>query len=219
MSAGWVILWRRRSDGQIQGDYTSLQVIRDAHEEAGKDTSIWEMKIVNAEHLWGAQEELNKLFLDLAVAHDEYIYLALDVCGVTLTEAAERKLDLSYPAVAKVVAGLRAPETEKQKRLLILEKRIHEQRRQLEFQIEALKDRNLALDAMHYVWCSGGCYGGTHQKNHTHPLLPITEELVQEAERNTRRLREWFNANEYRKAREKEEGRGEMQATLPLLTA
>ena len=50
--------------------------------------------------------------------------------------------------------------------------------------------RNLALDALHYVWCSGGCEGGVHRFGE-HP--PLTEEIVRAAVENTRRLVAWFN--------------------------
>ena len=52
------------------------------------------------------------------------------------------------------------------------------------------RERNLALDALHYVWCSGGCEGGIHRFGE-HPAL--TEEIVRAAVANTRRLVLWFN--------------------------
>lgn len=53
---------------------------------------------------------------------------------------------------------------------------------------EALHKKNLALDALGYVWCSGGCDGGVHRNE----SREITEEHVVAAERNTTRMREWF---------------------------
>ncbi len=49
--------------------------------------------------------------------------------------------------------------------------------------------RNLELDALHYVWCDGGCPGGTHRwaKN------DLTAETVRFAVRNTQRLVSWWN--------------------------
>jgi len=59
-----------------------------------------------------------------------------------------------------------------------------------------LEEKNRALDAMHYVWCSGGCKTGTHRWTQQN----ITESVVEEAERNTRRLRAWFESSKLRRA-------------------
>lgn len=69
-----------------------------------------------------------------------------------------------------------------------LKKKIHE----LELQLHR---KNVQLDALHWVWCSGGCTEGMHR------WVPaqLTEEMVIEAEANTRRIREWFNNAEFRK--------------------
>ena len=66
----------------------------------------------------------------------------------------------------------------------------------LDMQLQAER-RNLELDALHYVWCSGGCPGGVHGYTDSRP---VTEKLVQEAERNTRRLREWWECHKWREA-------------------
>lgn len=66
---------------------------------------------------------------------------------------------------------------------------------QLQYKDTALQTRNQELDALHYVWCSGGCPGGIHRYAHE---VPITEELVQLAEKNTRRLRRWHDAANHR---------------------
>ena len=54
-----------------------------------------------------------------------------------------------------------------------------------------LERKNRMLDALNYVWCDGGCQNGTHRwtKNN------ITEEIVNLAEKNTVRLRMWFENN------------------------
>lgn len=59
-----------------------------------------------------------------------------------------------------------------------------------EARIQAEK-RNRELDALHYVWCDGGCEGGMSR----YEKAPgrITEELVLAAERNTARMRLWLN--------------------------
>ena len=67
--------------------------------------------------------------------------------------------------------------------------KIENQKRQLSNQDHALRAKNLALDALHYVWCDGGCIGGVHRYGE-HP--PLTEEIVAAAERNTKRLRSWL---------------------------
>jgi hypothetical protein len=57
-------------------------------------------------------------------------------------------------------------------------------------------ERNVALDALHYVWCSGGCEGGVHRFGDRPPL---TEEIVHSALYNTRRLVRYFENLEHRK--------------------
>lgn len=54
---------------------------------------------------------------------------------------------------------------------------------------EVLRRKNIALDALHYVWCDGGCETGIHRFV---PQVEITEEIVVAAERNTKRLRQWL---------------------------
>lgn len=63
-----------------------------------------------------------------------------------------------------------------------------ELKRQLTIQGQNNHRRNLQLDALHFVWCNGGCPTGVHR----HTDAPVTEELVAEAERNTSRLRTWW---------------------------
>ena len=57
-----------------------------------------------------------------------------------------------------------------------------------------LERRNRELDALHYVWCDGGCRGGVHRFGE-HP--PLTKELVEEAVRNTQRLCSWYGNAEF----------------------
>ncbi len=56
--------------------------------------------------------------------------------------------------------------------------------------------RNLELDALHYVWCDGGCESGVHRYQHKEAL---TQEVVELALQNTRRLVGWFRNNSDRK--------------------
>ena len=60
----------------------------------------------------------------------------------------------------------------------------------------ALHDKNMALDAMLWVWCNGGCTNGVQRYV---PKSQLTEEIVATAERNTKRLRTWFRNNEFKK--------------------
>jgi hypothetical protein len=61
--------------------------------------------------------------------------------------------------------------------------------REVQYLQMTLRHKNLALDALHYVWCSGGCPGGVHRFGE-HP--PLTQEIVDEAKRNTLRLEQWW---------------------------
>jgi len=65
---------------------------------------------------------------------------------------------------------------------------------------ECAERRNRQLDALHYVWCDGGCKTGVHRWSG----VPLTEEIVLEAEANTRRLRQWWVNKEYRLRNDKE---------------
>lgn len=69
------------------------------------------------------------------------------------------------------------------------------QARQITLLQESLRVRNLDLDAMHFVWCDGGCPGGVHRFN---PDSILTEEMILRAERNTKRLRSWYNTVKWR---------------------
>lgn len=71
---------------------------------------------------------------------------------------------------------------------------LEEVRRQLTFQRDTNHRRNVELDALHYVWCDGGCEGGTHRYAHR---APLDAETVEAAVRNTRRLVAWWNAHEF----------------------
>ncbi len=53
---------------------------------------------------------------------------------------------------------------------------------------EVLRRKNRMLDALKYVWCSGGCHGGVNRYSGER----LTEDLVRLAEANTLRLRGWL---------------------------
>lgn len=67
-------------------------------------------------------------------------------------------------------------------------------RRNVREQQLVLERKNREMDALHYVWCDGGCPRGVHRWNDA----LITRELVEAAERNTRRLRRWYRTVEFR---------------------
>lgn len=113
----------------------------------------------------------------------------LDYLGATHTDLCKRVLGLAEKMVA---IGAQQ---------VALEEKIHRQRGALSDLNEAVKTKNLALDALHHVWCSGGCVTGAHRFVHVPPLPEVTEELVHEAEVNVRRLRQWFDASRHREAR------------------
>lgn len=59
---------------------------------------------------------------------------------------------------------------------------------------KALARKNLEVDALHFVWCDGGCYSGIHRYSD----VRLTEEMILRAERNTRRMRSWYNTVKWR---------------------
>lgn len=75
-----------------------------------------------------------------------------------------------------------------------LKRKNRAQAREITNLTERLAQRNKDLDAMHFVWCSGGCTRGVHR----HSDVRLTEELIQIAERNTKRLRGWYNTVKWR---------------------
>ena len=70
---------------------------------------------------------------------------------------------------------------------------------------KALERKNKELDAMHFVWCDGGCSTGVHRFDELGPEA-ITEKIVEMAERNTRRLRRWYETFKYRREHYSEGG-------------
>jgi hypothetical protein len=71
---------------------------------------------------------------------------------------------------------------------------IQQLRRELDAAYRNNHRRNLELDALHYVWCNGGCSSGVHRWNKE----AVSEELVQEAVRNTSRLVSWYRNRQFR---------------------
>lgn len=71
-------------------------------------------------------------------------------------------------------------------------------RTELNLMRQAAEHRNRELDALHYVWCSGGCEKGVHR--YCSNPEEITEETVQIIERQAKRLREWLTTRQAKKA-------------------
>jgi hypothetical protein len=63
-------------------------------------------------------------------------------------------------------------------------------RRELYLKNETLHERNLALDALHYVWCDGNCPGGVHRYSDE----AFTEDIVLQAEYQALRLRHKYDS-------------------------
>lgn len=103
-----------------------------------------------------------------------------DACAVA-REYARKALEGECPTVADIARDL-AAEIER------LKAKISAQARELTHKDAVLRDRSIALDAMGWVWCDGGCKGGTNRHGHS----PLTEEMVQVAERNTARMKRWL---------------------------
>lgn len=68
------------------------------------------------------------------------------------------------------------------------EAQVENLRRELDDQRRNNHARNVALDALHFVWCSGGCESGVHRYDHAE----LTQEIVAAAIRNTTRLVGWW---------------------------
>lgn len=80
--------------------------------------------------------------------------------------------------------------------IAILREKVRRQAAVIRQQQLAAERRNLDLDALHLVWCDGGCPSGVHRRQGADVL--VTKELVLAAERNTRRLRDWYEAVKFR---------------------
>ncbi|NBR67118.1 MAG: hypothetical protein EBT79_07570 [Actinobacteria bacterium] len=73
-------------------------------------------------------------------------------------------------------------------------------RREVTTMRESLEQKNRALDAMHYVWCTGGCARGQHRYCDAEADGTLTRDAVTEAVRNALRLVTRWNNVEYRRA-------------------
>jgi hypothetical protein len=75
-----------------------------------------------------------------------------------------------------------------------LEKKLAMQKHEIAIMQKALHRKNIELDALHKVWCSGGCKTGTHRYSD----VPITQEIVDAAVINTERLVLWWKHKQTR---------------------
>lgn len=71
-------------------------------------------------------------------------------------------------------------------------KKVRNQERELRKLKDSLGRKNLELDALHYVWCDGGCSGGVHRYKEMEDK-PLTKEIVDYARYNTERLRIYYS--------------------------
>lgn len=77
--------------------------------------------------------------------------------------------------------------------------KISKQRHALRWANDANRQRNIELDALRYVWCSGGCPTGVARWS-----TPVTQEHVDAAVRNTERLVAWWKNYQYRQRRQQQ---------------
>jgi hypothetical protein len=82
-----------------------------------------------------------------------------------------------------------------------LEARIREQRRQLRFANEANQRHTRELDALHMVWCDGGCPRGVHRWAEEQATADEIDALADVAQQNVDRMRRWANAKRSRDRR------------------
>lgn len=145
--------------------------------------------------------ELVKLFVDLPDRNDQIsVYIntlyplrarAKSAEANNTQLARHRRTDDLDAKSQALVASLRETLARQDAEIANLKKELKEAYRNNE-------KRNLELDALHYVWCDGGCPSGTHRFDGQGPK-GVTEEIVKAAERNTRRLQRWWHTREYRR--------------------
>lgn len=109
-------------------------------------------------------------------------------------EEARRMRANAVLAMAAAVRGLAAA-TERPSSLALENERLRVQVATLRHEVNEMRlsaeRRNRDLDALHLVWCDGGCTGGVHR--YCGKPEDVTEAVVEAAERNTSRLRQWWN--------------------------
>lgn len=181
----------RLDDGTESGAHTECDACARASDgDSDRNTSIRVRALKVHAELWRAMNDTDAGAL-AALRDDGYVH------------AAVHALLAGDDALAPVPEAWAAHVAAQDERIGRLEaelaearKTVQSQRGELTKQQHAIRQKNAQLDALHFVWCSGTCDDGTHRHGGE-----LTEEIVVEAERNTRRLRERV-AGEERGARE-----------------
>lgn len=68
-------------------------------------------------------------------------------------------------------------------------KKVKKQAEEITTLNEVLRQKNLNLDALHFIWCSGGCEGGHNRYGETNEL---TKEIIKYAEHNVKRMKTYY---------------------------
>lgn len=111
------------------------------------------------------------------------------------TERRAKGQALDRVAKLEAIIKLNHPEDFKWKEEVArLQEQVKKLKREDTIKRESLERKNRELDAMHYVWCDGGCGGGVHRYHDA----PLDEEIVKLAVNNTNRLIRWYNNSEFR---------------------
>jgi hypothetical protein len=75
-------------------------------------------------------------------------------------------------------------------------RKLQAQKKELTQIKESLERKNRQLDALHFVWCDGGCNSGVHRW--IGKKEDITDELVTQAQGSIRRLSKWYENYKFR---------------------
>jgi len=67
-------------------------------------------------------------------------------------------------------------------------------KKEIGYKDEKLHQKNVVLDSLHHIWCNGGCDEGVHRYQDGE----ITEEMVQVAEKEVKRMRKWLENKTFR---------------------
>ncbi len=135
----------------------------------------------------------------LATAEGDLAYHRIDRGRqADFRRAVANEFNLSAEATAKLTPE-RAAEMIAKQRIDNdrLRETVRHQRQLMAEQQRVARKRNVDLDALHYVWCAGGCEDGVHRYDGK-GAEAITPEIVDAAIRNTERLVTWSRARVWR---------------------